>query len=47
MRKQGYRAVAYSKKREEELRKQGCRASVQSKKKREEELMEQGCREFS
>ena len=30
-------------KREEEVREQGCRAVVKSKK-REEELMEQGCR---
>ena len=32
-----------SKKKEEELRKQGCRAVAQSKK-REEELRKQGCR---
>ena len=38
------RAVAKSKKREEELIKQGCRAVAKSKKKREEKFREQGCR---
>ena len=41
---QGCRAVAQSKKKEEELREQGCTENALSKKKREEELREQGCR---